>query len=314
MRPSPLICATRARIDEGRTRPPGRRSSMTRDPSAVRDVESGHLAYFESVGSGRLAETDTPVDVRAYVSGVRLPLFNVAFAPGRTARLASIGWVADRFGDLRLPHLWWLLPSNDRRTLRSRLERAGYTLWEESIGMSLDPSGRRASVPRPSGLKIHEATTGLAVRDFAQTFTEGTFERDPDAADAIARRFASLRRQRETVLLVGYLGGHPVATSAGFLHDGLIGVHAVATLPRFRHQGIGAAMTDEILERGWSVGIRRAVLVASPGGTSLYARMGFVACCRLLAYLREPKPRADGRKSGRGPGIDPRPSRLRSPG
>jgi ribosomal protein S18 acetylase RimI-like enzyme len=76
-------------------------------------------------------------------------------------------------------------------------------------------------------------------------------------------------------LLVGYAGGHAVATSLALVSGPVVGIYNVNVLPSARRRGFGSSMTWAAMEHGRRQGCRAAFLESTPMSHRLYERMGF---------------------------------------
>jgi len=79
----------------------------------------------------------------------------------------------------------------------------------------------------------------------------------------------------DIVFYAGYVGGEPVTSSAGVLHDSSVTVVNVATLPQHRGRGYGGAMTMATVVDGGERGCDAAFLQSSEMGFPVYKRLGF---------------------------------------
>ncbi len=77
-------------------------------------------------------------------------------------------------------------------------------------------------------------------------------------------------------LVVGYVGGEPVATATLVQVDGVAGVYGVAALPEHRRRGLGRAVTLAVLHAAADNGCDLAFLNTSPMAHGVYASLGFV--------------------------------------
>jgi GNAT superfamily N-acetyltransferase len=96
------------------------------------------------------------------------------------------------------------------------------------------------------------------------------------APDARIQFFAVLRN------------GEPVATSMLLLADGLAGIYCVSTLAAERGRGLGAHATAQALREAQRLGYRVGVLQSSPGGHSVYLKLGFLDLAEIPMFVRLP--------------------------
>ncbi len=142
--------------------------------------------------------------------------------------------------------------------------------------LMLRPAGGTAP-PDPEGLEIVEAHDDATMRDFAQALA--------DAYPAPDGGFFATRRVLDapgTRCWVGYVDGHPVATSGAHVHGGCVQVDWIATHPDVRGRGIGAALA-------WRATLADpdapAVLLASDPGQPVYERMGYLRIARFTGWI-----------------------------
>ncbi len=85
---------------------------------------------------------------------------------------------------------------------------------------------------------------------------------------------------------VGYSSGHPVATAATVVTEGVIGLYSVATLPEYRHRGFGEAIARRVLaEARAGCAFDRYVLQSTVAGYRLYERMGYRTVANFTIYV-----------------------------
>jgi GNAT superfamily N-acetyltransferase len=77
------------------------------------------------------------------------------------------------------------------------------------------------------------------------------------------------------VLLVGYEGDEPAATSAATSADGITGIYMVGVMPKSRRRGYGEAITWAAVQVGREKGCEVSYLQASEMGLPVYKKMGF---------------------------------------
>ena len=70
--------------------------------------------------------------------------------------------------------------------------------------------------------------------------------------------------------------GRPVAGAMVVVSDGVAGIQLVGTIPDARGRGLGELCTRWVVNAGFELGARAAVLEASEMGEPIYLRMGFV--------------------------------------
>ena len=85
--------------------------------------------------------------------------------------------------------------------------------------------------------------------------------------------------------VVGYDGADPVAAATLFLTHGVAYVGWVAVVSGRRRRGLGAAATAVVVNRGFELGASCSTLLASPMGTAVYRRLGFLDVGALVELV-----------------------------
>ena len=78
----------------------------------------------------------------------------------------------------------------------------------------------------------------------------------------------------------------PLTTSATVTAAGVVGLYSVGTLAEFRRQGYAEATLRHALEQSCRrSGLERTILQSTPGGLSLYQRLGYRVVTRFTVYI-----------------------------
>ncbi len=161
------------------------------------------------------------------------------------------------------------LRSPDDVPMLAAAEVSGYSRWWVEPAMSMDPlPGRWEGMP---SIDVRRVEAEADVRTYGELEAE---ERSEYWFQQQMTR--SAMRMEGHVLLVGSVGGTPVARSMAVVRDGLVGVHNVYVPPSLRQRGYGAAITAATVDVGRELGARAACLEATEMGEPVYRRMGFV--------------------------------------
>ena len=216
-------------------------------------------------------------------AGIGRSAFNIAVlreAPGDPVlalRLAE-NWYETRGINIRID----LRASEDAAVLAAAVSRS-YRAWWTQPALLLEPlpdawtnvAGFHATVVRTAS--DVDAYASLDADEYGDSAPQAPMARTAVQLDGCD-------------LLVGWLGGRPVARSMAVTTDEIVGVHNVYVPPRLRGSGLGTAVTTAAIDAGRSRGAVAACLEASPLGLSVYERLGFVPIAEYVTLGREPAP------------------------
>ncbi len=256
-------------------------------PAVIEANINDYLLSFARLPGATLHDdaTSTWVD-----SGVASSTFNsivrARFAPAAAAD-AHIESVLAHFRQRSQPVTWHIGPTTEPPNLEQMLLAHGMVHSEDEPGMAVELTHILDSLPTPPGLTIHQVRDARGLRDWVDIwlFPVPVEARQP-SFDALLGR--GLGDDLPWRYYVGYLDGHPVATSELFVGAGVAAVHYVVTQRDLRRRGIGAAMTLHVLRAARDQGYRVAVLTASPDGYGTYRRLGFQDYCWFHRYEWQP--------------------------
>ena len=174
---------------------------------------------------------------------------------------------------------WWTGPATQPPELSHELRALGMSFGDPP-GMAADLHALHEEVTSPPGLEIAPVVDDAGLHQWVAAM-------GPDYSHESRRAhfelYASLGLAPNLPWrhYVGILDGEPVAAASLFLDAGVAGLYNVAVEPRVRRLGIGSAVTLAALRAARDEGATMAVLQSSGAGLRLYARLGFVQCCRL---------------------------------
>jgi GNAT superfamily N-acetyltransferase len=251
-------------------------------------------AFWRDYGRGPGAELHEGTDLRWFVSGVPLAVFNgvphVQLAEDDVE--PALARIQASASQRSVPAMWWVGPNSRPADLAARLERHGLTLARTMVGMAIELGALGGEVAAPAGLQIEHVRGPEMQCLWARLLGEGSgfgevaartlAEIEPNLPDA-----DYLRKPR----YIGFLFGRPVATSVLVPAAGLAGVYAVSTIPDARGRGIGAAMTALPLIEARAQGYRIGILQATPMGYAVYRRLGLREVCEYRCYAQSPAAR-----------------------
>ncbi|HUR10521.1 MAG TPA: GNAT family N-acetyltransferase, partial [Flavitalea sp.] len=78
--------------------------------------------------------------------------------------------------------------------------------------------------------------------------------------------------------------GRPVATAMLYCGVKEVGVYMVATLPEFQKKGMGQQIMHTVIQAAKKLNYKTVVLQSTPGGVSLYEKMGFEKAGSAILY------------------------------
>lgn len=149
--------------------------------------------------------------------------------------------------------------------------RERYQLVREWAGMCLSFADN-AVEPKREILEVRRVSSNRELDTWTHLMNTTFYGRGSKTAPDLFHRLA---RDPSVILFVGYYEGNAVATSMGYLREGVIGVYNITTLEQYRGKGLGGAVTQAILDEGRRCGCRGAILHARPAASGLYASLGF---------------------------------------
>jgi ribosomal protein S18 acetylase RimI-like enzyme len=252
---------------------------------ALPEVVEGSFAAFWAQFVGRDGvEMRTEGGVTLFTTGLPDHNLNRVLQARLDARTvdAAIDRAIAHFGGRGVPFSWVVGPASTPDDLPRRLIERGLAEVDRAPGMIGDLEGL-PEVTLPAGLVVEAVADLEAHEQWMRCWTVGF----PDWAVAnwdqllAGAGFGATRTLRR---FLGLLDGEPVATSALSLGAGVARVDCVGTAEAARGRGIGTAMALTPLIEARRLGYRFAVLVATPMGFRLYARLGFRECATFEFY------------------------------
>lgn len=158
------------------------------------------------------------------------------------------------------------------------LRDEGLELMGHPPFMARPPGPPATDVPAPEGVDIRRVTPEL-IDTFGAVLESSYPMRHASRSPWSDPRVLG----DDLVAYLAYVDGEPVATSAAFIDGSTVDVEMISCAPEHRGRRIGEAMT-------WKATLaapdRRAMLMASDEGRSLYERMGYLPVVRMTIWFR----------------------------
>lgn len=241
---------------------------MIRD--VVADANESFVSYWERISgdhSGGASRTFGEIPVVS--TGTPLPVFNRVYVfepPDREDVSRAVSWIADQEVPFRVTVAESALAATE-----PIVSDLGLVVADDPLpGMALTSLD---GIPASDGdLDIELVTDAEGHEAYVDVASAG-FGIPVD----ITRRLVpeAPTTDEEMQLLLGRVGGEPVATGNLFQQGDVTGVYAIAVTEAFRRRGSGKAMTWAVLRAGREAGGEIGVLQSSSMGYPVYERMGF---------------------------------------
>jgi hypothetical protein len=185
--------------------------------------------------------------------------------------------------------LWWFIGLDTRPAgIAKNLKARGFKP-DEVTGMALDLTRIDTGICRLTEMEIKPVTDLETLQTWCRIAVTG-FEMPEEIKGDWFQWYSDIGLDLEGPVLhfLGWWKGEPVATSSLLLAEGVAGIYNVATVPQMRRHGAGFDITCEPLKIARRSGYRVAILQASKQGRSVYRKIGFKDCCKLMSYVWEP--------------------------
>jgi hypothetical protein len=154
---------------------------------------------------------------------------------------------------------------------------------------------RRLNEPEPpAGVVLREVTDEEGVAAFISVNGDAysTYGMPPEVLVDLFDRPGPLLADENTVIVVAYRDGEPVATALTYLSDGIAGLQWVGTVAAVRQMGLGQTVTEWATNVAFDRGATCCTLQASPMGEPLYARLGYETIYHYREWVRWSAPTA----------------------
>ena len=189
----------------------------------------------------------------------------------------TIDMIFERFGERRVPFLWFVHPSATPADLDTRLEQRGFAEAEELAGMAANLEDLPDQAPLPSGVELVEVTPERGFSPFID-FVANRWQ-VPASARSVLQDLADVLRfgapGSPNRAWLALKDGVPVAKSVTHDSTDAVGVYGMVTLPEARGLGLARLVCIEALASARRRGRSLAVLHSTPMARSLYASVGF---------------------------------------
>lgn len=217
--------------------------------------------------------------------GLNTDTFNVSIPLHDTPDDASYAEMAEYFNLRQKPMALWLW--DDLPRWREYLTKSPLPQTEVNLGMyaTMDMLDTNPAVLPDFVIKTVQNTAG--VQDFADIMALN-FGKSAEAQN-VKDYYAALAptdfyNDKALKMYVGYKNGVAVSSGSIVIDETSVGIYDIATLASERRQGFGSAMFHHILNDIKQNYNRMCVLLASPDGSRIYRRAGFVPACDVFVY------------------------------
>jgi ribosomal protein S18 acetylase RimI-like enzyme len=208
------------------------------------------------------------------------PSFNKAVVVGPSPSLKRVRELADAFVAGTEGGYGILVEADRGHPLEAQLRAAGWQVAEDEPALVMPHLPEPPVLP--AALEVRPVRDDAGRRDFIAVTAagfgaptaEGAAEVPVEAFDTFAPSLAAAL-DADVAVLVGYVGGRPVASSVFHRVDEAALITGVATVPEFRRRGLGRALTWCAVAAGARRGCTCAALNALGASYPLYLSMGF---------------------------------------
>jgi ribosomal protein S18 acetylase RimI-like enzyme len=256
----------------------------------VREVEEAFVAQWSMFGQwpgARLVDED---GVLRFETPIRkLPYNGVIRTVTEDDAEDVVARVRDAYAARESQFMWLVHPSATPADLAGTLERAGLTLAERGLGMSLDLDSW-SPAENPSGADFVEVLDEDGLRsyvDLTMTYWE-LDEGDREQVWQLNRYWSGARARGRRWL--AFVDGRPAGK--GYLSlagpPGVAAIYGMSVRREARGHGIASGLTTILVEQAKTLGCRRVVLNSSEMAVGVYRRAGFVERCPLLFFATAP--------------------------
>ena len=250
-------------------------------------VVNNLIDYFVSLDQSDGAEVQSGPGYTRWHTPISHPWYNgvtCTLSPDKDAcRFAEESIEHFKARDVRV-FSWWCRSAQSLTEWEPVLASLGFRRDDATPGMAVCLPSLHREYPFSPRLEIRVVRDLPALAEWVHTLIVG-YELPRDWEDSFYRMLAGMTLDWPVHYYLGYLNGHPVATSNAYLASGVVGVYCVATLPEARGQGLGAAVTLASLEDGERLGYHVGVLQSSKMGYGVYQRLGFQHVCQIDHFV-----------------------------
>lgn len=216
----------------------------------------------------------------AFVTGIRLAMFNGCIVPARIAPEA-LGAAADWLDEREMGHRFWIR-DDVGMDAPAVLAARGYVRRAWAMpAMAMRPIP--TAPPPAAGVTVRSVDDADALEEHIRMQVDGGMP------DEIARRVhgTSFLSDPDVRIFTAYLGRRPVGNSIAIRTGEVSGVYAVGTRPEAQRRGVGTAATWAAVEAGRDWGCSMVTLQSSEMGESVYRAMGFEELARYSMFDRK---------------------------
>lgn len=247
-------------------------------PCLKRALDNNNISFWSSFGRYREGIINPDPDFFWIIAGIPLYSYNGVMR----SRLSpekfheNYNLLLKRFGDGKLPLIWWVSPDTQPPGTSLYLSREGWKDEGFFPAMAAELGNNDEGISIPHRFSIKQATSPedrklwIELMSRAMGFSEKVITKAV-RVDTLLEETVVKKQKR----FIGFLGAKPVGTSLMLPDSGVAGIFGVATLPEARGLGIGKAMTRWAMLEGKKSGFQAATLVATPMGEPVYQKLGF---------------------------------------
>jgi GNAT superfamily N-acetyltransferase len=254
-------------VTEPPVRADGVRSDALQADEAAAALAMSMWPRFAGCASGGWSRQEPGVS--AYCSGAPVWIFNGVIAASVRGDPALVAELLDEVAGAVSHFCLQVRPGAHgvEEVARAR----GMVVGEQEPLMLLEDRDRLASAASVDGLVIRRLRADEVNRHLA-VVAEG-FGAPVELFAAWAS--SDLLGSNDVYAYGGSVSGRDVATALGIVADDHVGVFNVAVAPDHRRRGYGAALSARTVLDGLAAGARRALLMSSETGLSVYQQLGF---------------------------------------
>jgi len=230
------------------------------------------------------------------ITGLREPFFNCVYRTNiKRGHVDAIIEDAMARAKSRNVHLWWFIATDTHPANIAKNLKAHGFFPNRVTGMALDLFTINSELSELANLKITAVRDPDTLRLWSRIAVTG-FEMPEEVEGDWFNWYGNIGLGPGLPIqhFLGWWNGEPAATASLLLAEGVAGIYNVAVVPQKRRLGLGLGMTMQPLREARNMGYRIAILQASQQGLSVYRRIGFQECCKLMSYVWISGPRFPG--------------------
>jgi GNAT superfamily N-acetyltransferase len=166
-----------------------------------------------------------------------------------------------------------------------RLVARGLIRKDSAPAMWLDVRTPAPTIAHEDGIKIRPAVHASDHYLWTQIFTE-VFGIPSEYEDV----FELIVAKSHSFSAIAYADGQPVGCLSMAIEDSLAVVDNLGVLPSFRRRGVGRRLLEAAHAAAAARGVRACVVVATPAGSGICARLGYEVVTSVTHLMPTPRP------------------------